>query len=96
MLRVEEGGKGDGFGRELSVGAMEGLKVVVRGLLVEEDELGGGGDGVRLWSLGALKLNVAACKCNTKRSKIFHVITIIYTPLPLVRKSATALLLLPA
>lgn len=40
---------------------MEGLKVVVRGLLVkeEEEELGG---GVRRWSLGALKSNVAACK----------------------------------
>ena len=69
MLRVEEGGKGEGFGRKLSVGGMEGLKVVVRGLLVKEDELGGGGVGVRRWSLGALKSNVAACKCKIKYSK---------------------------
>lgn len=65
MLRVEEGEKGEGFGREVSVGGTEGLKVVVRGLLVEEEKFGGG--GVR-WSLGALKSNVAACKCkNTKK-----------------------------
>jgi hypothetical protein len=63
VLRVEEGGKGEGFGRELSVGGTEGLKAVVRGLLVEEgEELGGGGVGVSRWSLGALKSNVAACK----------------------------------
>ena len=43
MLRVEEGEKGEGFGRELSVGGTEGLKVVARGLLVKEVEFGGGG-----------------------------------------------------
>ena len=70
MLRVEEGEKGEGFGRELSVGGMEGLmKVVFRGLLVkeEEEELGGGGVGVSRWSLGTLKSNVAACKCKNKK-----------------------------
>ena len=60
---------GEGFGRELSLGGTEDLKEVevvvnVSGLLVNwaRDELGGGGVGVRRWSLGALKSNVAACK----------------------------------
>ena len=59
MLRVDEGEKGEGFGREVSVGGTEGLKVVVRGLLVEKEEEKFGGGGVR-WSLGALKSNLAA------------------------------------